>query len=79
MSPAIPYDPLNNDSNVRLAPFDLSDDVNQRQSRDTGEIYPAGWKLAAIMVGLCLACILSALVSSHKLQAPYAIIDANTV
>lgn len=79
MSPVIPWDPLNNDSVTRLAPFDLSDNVNQREARNKGETCPAGWKLGIIMVGLSLACILSALVNPHKLQAPYVLIDANTV
>lgn len=45
--------------------LEVSNGDDQHEGGDTAATYPAGWKLAAIMVGLCFACILVALVYSH--------------
>ncbi|KAJ5488465.1 hypothetical protein N7539_003355 [Penicillium diatomitis] len=48
-------------SKTRRETMEVSDGDEHHEERDELETYPAGWKLAAIVVGLCLACILVAL------------------
>ncbi|KAF7716754.1 MFS-type transporter [Penicillium ucsense] len=48
-------------SKNRRETMEVSDGDEQHEEKDEFETYPAGWKLAAIVVGLCLACILVAL------------------
>jgi hypothetical protein len=55
-----------NQSETRRVTLEVSDGDDQHEERDELAAYPAGWKLAAIMVGLCLACILVALVCLHS-------------
>lgn len=50
---------------TRRVTLEVSDGNDQHKERDAPATYPAGWKLGAIIVGLCLACILVALVCIH--------------
>ncbi|KAL4862414.1 hypothetical protein BDV12DRAFT_207219 [Aspergillus spectabilis] len=61
MTPCVPFETRNDASVMQLVPLQGSDEVDNGEQTDAVETYPSGWKLAAIMVGLCFACILVAL------------------
>lgn len=48
---------------TRPSSLDLREANEPVRPSEDKELYPAAWKLAAIMVGLCFSCILVALVS----------------
>lgn len=54
---------------TRRVTLEVSDGDDHCEERDAAATYPAGWKLAAIMVGLCFACVLVALVYPHRIRA----------